>query len=55
MITAGSYEVVVMRDGWTVKTLDGSLSAHVEDTVVVTDGEPKILTRKGQRVDGGIA
>jgi len=45
MITAGSYDVTVMDDGWTVRTVDNSLTAHVEDTVIVTDGEPKILTR----------
>lgn len=45
MITAGGYKVVVMNDGWTVRTADGSLAAHVEDTIVVTEGEPKILTR----------
>jgi len=45
MITAGDYSVVVMSDGWTVRTVDNSLTAHVEDTVIITDGEPKILTR----------
>lgn len=55
MITMGSYKVDVMNDGWTVKTCDGSLSAHVEDTVVVTDGEPKILTRVvGRQIGGGV-
>lgn len=48
MITMGHYDVYVARDGWTVKTADKSLAAHVEDTVVITDGEPKILTRLGQ-------
>lgn len=45
MITAGSYEVYVTGDGWTVKTKDKSLAAHVEDTVFLTDNGPKILTR----------
>jgi len=45
MITAGNYEVVIMDDGWTVRTLDNSLTAHIEDTVIVTAGEPNILTR----------
>jgi len=45
MITMGDYDVVVMDDGWTVRTVDGSLAAHVEDTVVITEGEPRILTR----------
>lgn len=45
MITAGDYHVVIDKDGWTVRSQDGSLTAHVEDTVLITDGEPKILTR----------
>jgi len=49
MITMGSYKVYVMNDGWTVKTVDASLAAHVEDTVVVTDGEPYIVTRANQQ------
>ena len=36
---------MLCNDGWTVKTVDKSLAAHVEDTIVITDGEPKILTR----------
>jgi methionyl aminopeptidase len=46
MITLGNYEVYVCKDKWTVKTADKSMAAHVEDTVLVTDDEPKILTRK---------
>jgi methionyl aminopeptidase len=45
MITHGSYQVCVMQDSWTVKTKDKSLAAHVEDTVLITDDEPRILTR----------
>ncbi len=45
MITVGNHDVFVADDGWTVKTVDRSLAAHVEDTVVVTEGEPKVLTR----------
>ncbi|MFC1841703.1 type I methionyl aminopeptidase [Candidatus Dependentiae bacterium] len=45
MITAGDYKVAIMDDGWTVISEDKSLTAHVEDTVVVTEDEPKILTR----------
>ncbi len=45
MITMGKHDVYVDRDGWTVKTADKSLAAHVEDTVVVTENGPKILTR----------
>ena len=45
MITQGSYEIYIDRDGWTVKTKDGLLAAHVEDTVVVGEHGPEILTR----------
>ncbi len=45
MITSGNHDVFIADDGWTVKTVDQSLAAHVEDTVVVTEGEPKVLTR----------
>ncbi len=51
MITTGSYEVVIERDGWTASTADGSLAAHVEDTVAITDGQPLILTRGKVRED----
>ncbi len=44
IISAGSGEVVLARDGWTVLTADGARSAHVEHTVVVTAGAPLILT-----------
>ena len=44
MINAGRHEVYTEEDGWTVKTSDGSLSAHYENTVLITDGEPEILT-----------
>lgn len=44
MINAGTHEVNWSEDGWTVTTRDGSLSAHYENTVLITDGEPEILT-----------
>ena len=44
MITAGTHEVVVRDDKWTIATADGSLSAHFEHTVAVTDEGPRILT-----------
>ncbi|HJA31569.1 MAG: type I methionyl aminopeptidase [Clostridiales bacterium] len=44
MINAGGWEVDFLNDGWTVVTRDGSLSAHYENTILVTDGEPEILT-----------
>ena len=45
MITQGSYEVLVENDGWTARTKDRSLAAHVEDTVLITEHGPEILTR----------
>ena len=44
MVNAGTAQVQVDEDGWTVRTADGELSAHFEHTVVVTDSEPLILT-----------
>ena len=45
MVNLGRYEVETLKDGWTVVTRDGKLSAHFEDTIIVTDGAPEILTR----------
>ncbi len=45
MITQGGYEVYVTEDGWTVRTEDEKLAAHVEDTVVITHNGPKAFTR----------
>ncbi|MDY0295788.1 MAG: type I methionyl aminopeptidase [Acidobacteriota bacterium] len=45
MITAGTWEVRTLADQWTVVTADGSLAAHFEHTVAVTDNGPEILTR----------
>ncbi|MDR1217782.1 MAG: type I methionyl aminopeptidase [Oscillospiraceae bacterium] len=44
MVNAGGYGVKTLKDKWTVVTLDGSLSAHYENTVMITDGDPEILT-----------
>lgn len=44
MITLGSYEVRTLANDWTVVTLDGRKSAHYENTILITDGEPEILT-----------
>ena len=44
MITAGDSDVVVMDDGWTIRTADGSMSAHFEHTVAITAEGPRILT-----------
>lgn len=48
MVNAGSSAVQVLRDKWTVVTLDGKLSAHYENTILVTDGVPEILTTMGE-------
>jgi len=47
MVNAGQPAVKQLKDGWTVVTQDGSLSAHFEHTVLITDGEPEILTWPG--------
>ncbi len=44
MVNAGSPEVRILNDGWTVVTKDGQLSAHFEHTVLVTESKPEILT-----------
>ena len=44
MVNAGDYQVRVLKDGWTTVTSDGSLSAHFEHTVVITEDGPKIMT-----------
>jgi len=51
MITAGAYDIYIARDGWTAKTVDHSIAAHVEDTVVVTEGEPTIVTRLSSGIE----
>ena len=44
MVNQGTYDVRVLKDGWTTVTADGKLAAHYENTVLITDGEPEILT-----------
>ena len=44
MINMGRADVAWLDDEWTVVTMDGSLSAHYENTILITDGEPEILT-----------
>jgi len=46
MLNAGTDETRVLGDDWTVVTADGTLSAHFEHTVVITTGEPEILTKR---------
>ncbi|MBQ1414838.1 MAG: type I methionyl aminopeptidase [Lachnospiraceae bacterium] len=47
MITLGTWEVEWLDDDWTVVTADGSLAAHYENTVLITEGEPEILSLRG--------
>lgn len=44
MVNSGQAGVKILNDGWTVVTQDGSLSAHFEHTVLITEGEPEVLT-----------
>lgn len=44
MIAQGTYEIVTAADNWTLSMADGKLSAHYENTVVITEGEPELLT-----------
>lgn len=44
MIAAGDYELDILDDNWTAVTLDHSYAAHYENTVIITDGEPEIIT-----------
>ena len=44
MVNVGTPDVMILKDHWTVVTADGKLSAHYENTVLITDGEPEILT-----------
>ena len=49
MITLGTYKVITLDDDWTVVTADGKAAAHYENTILITDGEPEILTLPGGR------
>ena len=44
MVTFGDYRVKTLNDGWSVVTVDNSISAHYENTIVITNSEPEILT-----------
>lgn len=44
MVNAGGYEIWILEDDWTVVTQDGSNAAHYENTILVTDGDPEILS-----------
>lgn len=51
MINTGGWEVEWLSDDWTVVTRDHSLSAHYENTILITEGEPELLTLTSQEVD----
>ncbi len=44
MVNIGRYDVCVLEDDWTIVTEDGSLSAHYENTILITEGEPELLS-----------
>ncbi len=46
MVTLGTHRVRILDDNWTVKTIDGSISSHYENTVLITKEEPEILTNQ---------
>ena len=46
MVNIGGWKTKLLEDQWTVITEDGSLSSHFEHTIVITDGEPEVLTRE---------
>ena len=54
MINAGGADVVVHDDKWSISTADGSLSAHFEHTVAITDDGPRILTTAEKAVQAGL-
>lgn len=51
MVLVGTHRTRVLPDEWTVASADGSLTAHFEHTVAVTEGEPEILTALGENLD----
>ena len=54
MVNAGAYEVEWLDDDWTVVTRDGSLSAHYENTVLITKGEPELLSIRKDRKQAAV-
>lgn len=50
MINEGTYEVKVLKNGWTVLTVDGKLSSHYENTILITSGDPVILTHNQEDI-----
>ena len=54
MINMGTADVVWMDDEWTVVTEDMSLSAHYENTILITEGAPEILTLTESEIAAGV-
>lgn len=52
MVNAGSRSVKILDDGWTVVTADGKASAHFEHTVLITEGDPELMTWRPRGVPG---
>ncbi|HEX3723883.1 MAG TPA: type I methionyl aminopeptidase [Nitrolancea sp.] len=50
MLTIGDPSIVQLEDGWTVVTRDGGAAAHFEHTILITTGEPELLTKSGEHV-----
>jgi methionyl aminopeptidase len=50
MINLGTHHTKVLADGWTVVTLDGKPSAHMEHTIAITEDGPEVLTRIASQV-----
>lgn len=50
MVTLGTHEVKTLDDGWTIVPVDDSLCAHFEHTVIATDGEPMVVTRRPDEI-----
>ena len=48
MVCQGGWQVRVLEDKWTTVTADGSLAAHYENTILITEGDPEILTAPGE-------
>ena len=44
MVIQGKHDILELEDGWTIITKDGSMSAHYENTILITEKEPEILT-----------
>ena len=53
MINQGTWEVEILEDDWTCVTLDGKKSAHYENTILITEGDPEILTLPGNAAARG--